>query len=135
MRGFEMMFALRFCSSSWSCASTSPSLEDAVGDRVAGRDRRVVLDRQPGCVVVGLQRPAGSAVASKNVGSRRPTFHSMPMSRSASASTSTSLAVISICGVVESSVDRHLLDRSRLLGRSLTISEFVRFSTWIAPRA
>ena len=63
-----------------------------------------------------------------------PMFHSMPSWRSASASTSTSFAVISISGVVESSSVAIFSTLSRLSVRSLTIRELVRFSTRTVPR-
>ena len=58
----------------------------------------------------------------------------MPISRSASTSTSTSLAVISICGVAVSRSSAIFSTAPTRSGRSLMMSELVRFSTRMLPR-
>ncbi len=58
----------------------------------------------------------------------------MPRSRVTATSTSTSFAVISICGVLESRSDAMRATVSTFCGRSVTISAFVRRSTWMLPR-
>ena len=58
----------------------------------------------------------------------------MPMSRTAWMSTSTSFAVISICGVAVSRLSAIFSTGPTFSGRSLMMSEFVRFSTRMAPR-
>ena len=81
----------------------------------------------------GGEPPAVPSV-SKNSASAGLTFHSMPIWWSASTSTSTSLAVISTCGVVESSAIAICSTFETFSGRSVMMSEFVRRSTCTWPR-